>query len=411
MTLVSRIVGSLTAVVLATSAVVALPTSAHAADPQVCVTGNAPTAATQPWYDFAHRPNLIWKSKADFVALWAEVGTQFGKLGPTSTQNDIDLVTDAFGAKLQNWYMTLQMSASVQAESDAYALAASLQLFDPAAGTAAMNEVGPAYGAIVEPKLDLLTDGDTPLNILLDTLFDSATGTFPLTGPVVIPSPAAAIASIAAVAQAMDTWYDLGNAHVVLNPTPTTTCTVTASLNVPAASTTFGTGTTVAISATRDDVAARGDLVVLLDGQQLGSASQVSSYVAAIPAGLAAGAHILTVAFDPVDGGPIATKSSTVTVAKAKTVASLKLSKAKVKRGKAVKATVKVAVPGTALQANGTATIKVGKKTFKAKIRNGVGTVSLGKPKAGHYSLKATYTGATSLAASTSSKVKLTVKK
>lgn len=408
----ARIGAATIAVVLAGSTIVALPAVAQAADPQVCVTAVGPTTATQPWYDFTHSQNLLWKSRAEFGDLLGEVNTEFAKLGPTSTMADVDNVSDAFNNKFQFWYNTLETRAGGQAEADAYALSASLQLIDPAAAMAAMDEIGSAFGTIVQPQVDALTDGDTAvLNVFFDTLFDNLTATFPLTGPVVVPSPVAAIAGLGVTAQAMDAWHDLGNAHVVLNPTPTTTCLTTATLNVPAAATTFGKATSVAITATKDAVAARGDLVVLLDGEQIGSGNQVSSYVATVPANLTAGAHVLTVAFSPVDGGPIATKSSTVTVAKAKTTASLKLSKAKVKPGKKVLATVTVAVPGTAVKANGVATIKVGKKTFKAKITNGTGKVSLGKPAAGSYSLKATYTGATSLAASTSSKVKLTVKK
>jgi hypothetical protein len=274
-----------------------------------------------------------------------------------------------------------------------------------------MDQLQATYASILKPKVDALMADSGALNTFVDTLFANLTDTYPLPGPVVIPSSVAVVAEIGAAAQAMDQWHDTGNSHVVLSTTPTTTCTSTATLNVPSVSTTFGKATSVAISATRDDVAARGDLVVLLDGQRIGSGDQVSSYTAAIPADLAAGTHILTVAFAPVDGSPISTKSSTVTVTKTATKAALKLSKTKVKPGTKVKATIRVAVPGLTLKANGVATVKVGKKTFRAKIKNGKGTVSLGKPPAGRYSLKATYSGSTSLASSTSPKVRLTVKR
>jgi len=57
------------------------------------------------------------------------------------------------------------------------------------------------------------------------------------------------------------------------------------------------------------------------------------------------------------------------------------------------------------------ADLPAGRHVLTATITNGTGTVSLRKPKAGRYSLKATYAGATSLAASTSSKVRLIVRK
>jgi hypothetical protein len=410
MSLISRATGTVAAVALAASTVVVVtPISTQAADPQVCVTKIRPTAATQPWDDFAHSPNKFWKSKASFTTLWADISTAFGKLGPTSTEAEIDDVADAVSGKLEIWYVATLSDAMTQTQIDFYTLASSLGLIDPAAADAADAEIGSALETTLGPLLDGLTDGEAPLNTLLDTLFDNATGTYPLTGPVAIPSPAAAIASIGVVAQAVDQWHDLGTPHVVLGTTPSKTCTTTATLTVPAASTTFGKAKTVTITATREAVATRGDLVVLLDGKQIGSAAQESSYVATIPAGTAVGRHLLTVAFDPVDGSALSTSSGVVNVGKAKTASKLKLSKSRTKAGKPVKATITVAVPGTAVKASGVATVTLGKKTLKAKIRNGKGGVSLGRLPAGRYVVKATFAGTGSLAKSTTRKVTLVV--
>ena len=397
-------------VVISGLAAISLPTAARAADPQVCVTAKAPTAATQPWYDFARSPNPFWGARDQLVGMVATVDTAAARLGPSSNKAEVDQVGLAID-RLRSWYTTFWYETDGHSTTEWDRLTSSLRLVDPAGAEAASKEVLDSYVAIVSPGLSAFV-GETGLaETYLDTYEHNVTATYPLTGPVSIPSSSTVIATVTATARGVDQWHDLGNSHVVLTDTRTTSCATTAALTVPSASTIFGRETTVDISATRDGKASRGDLAVLLDGTQIGSDRQVSSYVATIPANLPAGRHVLTVAFAPVDGSPISTASSTVTVVKAKTTTSVRLSKAKVKHGKKVKAKVTVAVPGTALKANGTATIKVGKKTFKATITNGTGTVALGRPKAGRYSLKATYTGATSLAASTSSKVRLIVRR
>lgn len=410
-TVTSRAASAVAAAALAVAAIALVPAPAHADDSQVCVTASAPTAASRPWYDFALAANPVWKAKTRFTALVAEAEAATAKLGPSSTEAEIQQVDDSFSAKFGAWRYLMELDIDRLSELDLSELDASLRLVDPGAVDAAHATIVDAYVALVMPGLDELKREDGALATYLDTFFERLSGSYPLTGPVMMPSATLATAALGAVAAATDAWHDIGNAHVVRSGTPTATCVATATLQVPSATTVFGTATTVTITATRGGVAARGDYAVLLDGQQIGSARRQSTYVATIPGTLDAGTHLLTVAFAPVDGSPISTRSSTVTVTKARTTTSLKVSKAKVKHGKRVRATVTVAVPGTALTANGTATVKVGKRTIKAKITNGRGSVSLGKPKAGRYSLKATYTGAPSLAASTSSKVKLSVRR
>jgi hypothetical protein len=395
-------------VVISGLAAVSLPAAAEAVDPQVCVTANAPTAVTQPWYNFARSPNPFWGARDQLVGMVATVDTAAAELGPSSNKAEVDQVGLAID-RLRSWYTTFWYETDGHSTTEWDRLTSSLRLVDPAAVEVASKEVLDSYVAIVSPGLRAFVGENGLAEAYLDTYEHNVTATYPLTGPVSIPSSSAVIASVTATAQGVDQWHDLGNAHVVLTDTPTTSCATTAALTVPSAATTFGRETTVAISATRDGRASRGDLTVLLDGTQIGSDRQVSSYTATIPADLPAGRHVLTVAFAPVDGSPISTASSTVTVAKAKTTTSVKLSKAKVKHGKKVTATITVAVPGLALKANGVATVKVGKRTFKATITNGKGTVSLRKLKTGRYTLRAAYVGAASLAASTSAKARLKV--
>lgn len=394
------------ALTLSGAAVVA-PTSAQAADGQVCTTGPAPTAATKPWYDFAHSPNPLWKSRLDFIALNADIASLVKKLGPASTEEEVGEVVDVVQSKMQLWAeIGLGYEVEMTIQIGLFELYSSLAAIDPASAEAALEPVAEALETTVGPAIETLFDTGKPLTVWGDALQDALT--YPLSGPVALPSPAAASASLATAAQTVDAWHDLGNAKVVW--TSGTTCVTTSTLSVPAVSTAFGRARTVTVGATRDGFASRGDYVVLLDGQRIGSATQQSSYVVTLPASLPAGKHVLTVAFAPGDGSPIATRSSTVTVAKAKTTTKLKLSKSKTTAKKGAKATITVAVPGASVQANGTATIKVGKKTVKAKIRNGKGTVALRKLKPGTYKLRAKFNGGASLVASSSSKVRLTVR-
>lgn len=394
------------ALTLSGAAVVA-PTSAQAADGQVCTTGRAPTAATKPWDDFAHSKNPLWKSRLDFLALNADIASLAKKLGPASTEAEVDEVASLANYKLGSWAeIGLALGSEIAIQAGFFELYSALATIDPDSADAAVGPIDDAYEVTVGPALEALFATGSPLSIWGDALQDALT--YPLSGPVTLPSPAAASASLATAAQTVDAWHDLGNAKVVW--TSGTTCVTTSTLSVPAVSTAFGRARTVTVGATRDGYASRGDYVVLLDGQRIGSATQQSSYVVTLPASLSAGKHVLTVAFAPGDGSPIATRSSTVTVAKAKTTTRLKLSKSKTTAKKGAKATITVAVPGASVQANGTATVKVGKKIVKAKIRNGKGTVALRKLKPGTYKLRAKFNGGASLVASSSSKVRLTVR-
>lgn len=412
MSRLARLGSAVVAATLTAAAVVSVPSSARAADPEVCATRIGPTPATQPWYDFAHTPNALWGVRNRLVATIATIDAAAAKLGPSSTPEEVDSVRRALLDGVGNWLYTFKAyDTDNRSTMELLDLVAALRLVSPESADAAQTQVIDAYVATVMPVLTPLVSSDGTLQSFIDTYEDRLTASSPLSGPVAIPSAAAAIAGVTATARAFDTWHALGNAHVVLGSAPMTTCVSTAALTVPGATTTFGKATTVTINATRDGVATRGDFAVLLDGEQIGSATQESSYVASVPASTAVGPHLLTVAFAPVDGSPLSTGSSTITVTKVPTASALKLSKAKVKAGTRVTATVTVAVPGTTTKATGTATIKVGKRTVEAKIRGGKGTVSLGRLAAGRYRLVARYTGTSSLGASTSPKAVLTVRR
>lgn len=396
------------ALTLSGAAVVA--PAAQATDGQVCTTGRVPTAATKPWYDFAQSTNPVWKARTEFLALQAEILPALQKLGPSSTEEQVDQVTQAVGMQLEVWGMGLTFDLQQALSIDLYNFVSSLMLVDPASADAAYTSAQAAIQTTIEPSLEaLLGDGEEEEGAL-ETWFAMVEAglSYPLTAPATLPSAAAVIAGVTTAAQAVDAWHDLGNAKVVW--TSGTTCVTTSTLSVSDVNTSFGRVRTVPVHATRDGYASRGDYVVLLDGQRIGSATQQSSYVVTLPASLSAGKHVLTVAFAPGDGSPIATRSSTVTVAKAKTTTKLKLSKSKTTAKKGAKATITVAVPGTAVQANGVATIKLYGKTIKARIKNGRGTVTLRRLKPGRYKLYAKFNGGSSLAASSSSKVRLTVR-
>jgi hypothetical protein len=394
----SRAVGLLaaTALVLPTTAVLA-PAPAGAADGQVCTTGPAPTPATAPWLEFVQaNTGSTWTAVPAFQNLLADLPAQLAPLGPSSTQAQIDEVEERVGGMVELFMARVQYGGYLDFTIATQELLASLELVAPGSVPAAQAVLDGGSDTILEPAFATFSAGGA-MDTFIDTLTTSLDGTAPLPGPVSVPSSAAAAASLPAVASAVDQFFALGKAQVVYSGTAST-CVTTATLSVPGATTTFGKATTVTIGAAKNGAAMPGELVVLLDGEQIGAAHQQSSYVANVPATLAAGKHVLTVAFAPADGSPIATRSSVVTVGKATTKTTLK-----VKKGKA---TITVAVPGTTLKATGKAGIKVGKQTFDAKLKNGKGTVKLGKLKPGTYKLKAVYAGTDAFAGSSSKAVK-----
>jgi hypothetical protein len=407
MSVVSRArVGVTAAALVASAALVTVPGVASAADPQVCVTGKVPTADTQPWYKFAHRKNPMWAARAAFVSMVADLEDAARTLGPTSTQAEVDSVDQQVLDRAIGWQAELGASTTGAILTAIYELDGGLKLADPDYDSADVLALSDASSTDVQPSLGTFVQD---AGSYLTALRSSIKATYPLTGPVAIPSSAAALTSSTTAAQAFDAWYALGTPHIVWSGTPGKTCRTTATLIVPTARTTFGKGMSLTITSTRDGLAARGDYAVLLDGRQIGFATQQSSYVATLPTTLRAGSHVLTVAFAPVDGSPLATRSTTVTVAKARTVSTLRLSKTKVTRGKKVRATVSVAVPGLTVKATGKAIVKVGKKSFPVKIRDGKGSIRLRKLRPGRHKVTATYVGATSLATSRTKKVRLVV--
>lgn len=405
----TRLAGLVAAAALAAGGMSALaPSPARAADPQVCVTGPAATPATQPWLAFAESENQLWEVRDDFPALAAVVSSELRKLGPTTTEAQVEAAADALGTKIEAWTGRVGLATQYAFMMAFYELRGSLLLAGvaPADVDAALEAFEQQAEPLVAPFL-----GEA-LQTTIETYTDAAQDqlVYPVPAPVVVPSPDPVVTILLQAAQGLDKVYDLARTRVVYSGTAQT-CTTTSSLAVPTVSTVVGNAAPVTVNATREGRASRGDFSVLVDGRQVASASNASSVAATVPATLSAGSHILTVAFAPVDGSPVSTQSAKVTVAKAKTKTTLKLAKAKVDADKPVTATVKVAAQGTTLRAAGTVSVKIGDTVVKAKVKNGKATLKLGKPAAGSYKLKASYAGNGSFVKSTSKKVTLTVSK
>ncbi len=400
---VSRTAAVLAATFVGTSLTLAAPL-AQAADPQVCSTGKAPTLKTQPWYDFAHTKNTLWATQPEFKRFVVEMTADLAKLGPSSSGPAVEAAVEKWGMRLETVSTRVMLAYSIQLSLDVQELFSALALVDPAGLTAAMEE------------LEGSVDADR-MNAAVETLSDYADGvsdileglTAPLPGPVVLPSPTSAIAAVGTLGMVLDELRDFARSKVVYSGTRTT-CAATASLHISATSASYGAGRTLTFKATKAGKAVRGDYTVVLDGRSLNSGLQESTFTATLPTATPVGARLLTVAFVPVDGSPISVRTINLKVVKARTKTTLKLSKKTSPRAKAVKATVRVKVPGTSVKAKGTATLKVGKKTIKVKVRNGKGQVKLRQTPLGKNRIKAVFTATKSLKSSASKKVTLRIK-
>lgn len=397
-------IASTTALTLGALAVPVAP--AHAADPQVCVTGPAATAQTQPWLDFARTTNPVWRIRTEFATLATGIAAELRKLTPATPEEQVNTVRQALNSKAGAWLDELYVAEEYTYDSAFNELYAGLVLSgltpDAAddARQAFVTEAGPITESLLSEEFDAASED------YFGGVFDQLI--FPVPSPIMVPSPDAVYGELAKTAQAVDQLRDLALKRVVYSGTAQT-CTTTASLVVPAVKTVVGNASTVTVNATREGRASRGDFAVLVAGEQVATARDASSVTATVPADLAAGKHVLSVVFAPVDGSPVSTQSSVVTVAKATTKTVLKVAKAK--PGKPVKATVRVTAAGTSLKAAGTVSIKVGDATITGKVKKGKATLVLGKLAAGSYRLKAAYAGNASFAKSASKPVKLVIKK
>ncbi len=192
----------------------------------------------------------------------------------------------------------------------------------------------------------------------------------------------------------------------------TVTVLKTSAISVTAVAKTFGQAASIPVRVTADGAAASGSVTVNAAGTVSTVALSNGSASIGVPATLGAGSYGVSVTYN----GDAATSSSVVgsslSVAKAKTATTLKLSKKSVKAGKKAKATVTVKLSGSALKANGKVTLKAGSKTVgTGTVKNGKATITLKKLKKGSYKIKATFAGGSSYNASKTKTVKLKVTK
>jgi hypothetical protein len=186
------------------------------------------------------------------------------------------------------------------------------------------------------------------------------------------------------------------NAYVPLTPTVTLTGTAT----------TYGKAARVAISVAADDVTPTGTVTLLEKGTPLGSATldAAGRAVIALPARLAVGTHALSAVYagdDRVAAGPSAPLR--LTVGKAPAAAALALGTNRSTYGRAIRATVTVKLPGTAVVPTGTVQLRDGGRVLRnAKLTNGRAVVSLPLRAVGARAITAVYRGSTTASAATS---------
>jgi hypothetical protein len=196
---------------------------------------------------------------------------------------------------------------------------------------------------------------------------------------------------------------------------PTTVKVVAASaVTLGAGGKTYGVAGTIPVTVTSGGAPAAGTVSVNIGGSVTNVALSNGSAAIGVPATLGAGAYPVTVAYsgDAANNIGGSTASGTLSVSKAKTTSTLKLSKSKIKAKKKAKATVTVKINGSSLKANGKVTLKAGSKTVgTGTVKNGKATITLKKLKKGSYKIKATFAGTSNYGASTTKTLKLKVTK
>lgn len=192
----------------------------------------------------------------------------------------------------------------------------------------------------------------------------------------------------------------------------------TTSLSLTKATTTFGGANTATVNLRVGDAATAGKVAIAVDGKQLETVSVSSSGTATVklPNTLSVGKHTITAELAAAPGIAGSKASASVTVNKAASKSSLKLSASKIKKSKRATATVKVTGSGvpSGYYPTGTVTIQDGsKKIASVKITAGnKGTVKVKLPKIskkGNHTIKASYAGNAQLkASSATAKLKVT---
>lgn len=193
---------------------------------------------------------------------------------------------------------------------------------------------------------------------------------------------------------------------------------VTPTVEVATKGAAFGKAATATISVDRSASPAAGSVAIEVDGNPYSVAIlSAGSATVSLSKTLTAGTHTVTVSYLGNETTEAAQKSATVTIAKASTTVSAKLSKSKAVRSKTIlKATVTIKTPGVVVSIPGKVQVSYNGKVVKTYTvptsAKGKFTVSLPKfSKTGTTTVKVTYTGTADLKAATSSTYKVKVTK
>lgn len=210
--------------------------------------------------------------------------------------------------------------------------------------------------------------------------------------------------------QVVASGYGGGDAQLVtLDLTPAKSAT---SLTLSPASAPFGAATTASIGLKIAGASAAGKVAVKLDGKALQTVSVGDSGTATIelPRTLAAGAHTVEASLPAAPGVAGSKASAQLTVTKASSTTTLKLSKSTIKRTKRATATITVKAVGVpaGYAPTGKVTVYDGSKKLKTVTltasSKGIVKVKLPKLKAKKHTIKVTYAGSADVAASKASK-------
>lgn len=191
-----------------------------------------------------------------------------------------------------------------------------------------------------------------------------------------------------------------------------TTVQKTSAISVGSVSKSFGAAANIPVSVTGDGAPAGGSVTVNVGGNVTTVGLANGSASIGVPTTLGAGNYAISVTYNSDGATAGSAVNGSLSISKAGTASSLKLSKKSIKASKKAKVTITVKAPGSSVPATGKVTIKAGKKTVgSGTVKNGKVTINLKKLKKGSYKLKATFAGDANFGGSSTKTVKLKVTK
>lgn len=269
----------------------------------------------------------------------------------------------------------------------------------PSTTTLALSPTSPIYGSPAQVTATVTAGATGPVSYAFDgaapSLIAQATAS-----TVDVPAQLAVGAHTVTASYGGDDTYlpSTVTASFTVTGIPTTT-----SLALSAATARYGT----AVTAT-PTTSTGGSLTVALDGAPIGTVASGASI--SVPTTTVPGVHTITASY--AGDATHAASSASATVNITKVTPTVSITAKKFAPHTKPKLTVKIGALPSGVSATGTVVVKSGKKTVgTGTLTNGIAKITLKKKYATSLKVKASYAGSVGIAAATSAKVKIAVKK